>query len=127
MILWMIGCAVVVGTIAGAGSWHYSSDRYIWEHMEAVRSFKLEFNSREWLMVKIVDAGTLPPWHYPGAVYSVDSVGRKRKISDGYVKPEHFTTFMLTNALAQCNSADEAWTNSVWRYLFSGRGFVWVE
>ena len=104
--------------LATAYSWHCSSDEYIFSHIEELRNVKFEFKNHEWMMIEIIDAGSSFPWHYPGAVYLVDSNGRRRKISGGYVKPAHFTMMAITNALKACSSADEAWTNCVWTYTF---------
>ena len=89
-----------------------SSDAYVFENMD--RCHVILFCDGGWMKIKIIDGEGLLSFYGLGAIYVVDSLGRRRKVSGKSVKRESSTFKMLEVPLSRCKSLDQAWADPVW-------------
>ena len=96
----------------------FSSDYYAYKNIDSGKCIRVDFENKEWMKIKVY--GTFKPRliHFKGAVYVVDSSGKRAKISGGYVKAESMLYRELKRELSQCKTLDEAWHNGIWECAF---------
>ena len=108
------GCIIGISIVIVLLCWaiNTSSDAYVYENME--KCHVVHFCDGGWMKIKIYDGNGLFSFHGLGAIYAMDSLGRRRKVSGRYVKRESFSWRMLEKHLSKCKSLDQAWADSVW-------------